>query len=101
MEVYFEPVLDFADAESSVAYEAWKNDFYLRNTRDAEQRRTAGMAVQGYLDFVLIQQGYFLFVNFTVYALFVLLALGFIFELLVFSRFPHSRYKLVKQISLR
>lgn len=101
LEVFFEPVLDFADGETHAAYEAWKGSFYAANTRDTEQTRTAGMAVEGYKDFVLIQQGYFLLVNIYVFAAFVFVGLGFVYELLVFSRFPHSRYKLVKQVSRR
>ena len=98
LEVFFEPVLDFADAETHGAYEAWKHHFYAANTRDVEQTRTAGMDIEGYKDFVLIQQGHFCAVNFFVYAFFVLSALGFVYEVLVFSRFPHTRYKLVKQV---
>jgi hypothetical protein len=101
LEVFFEPVLDFADADTHAAYDAWKGGFYAANTRDQEQTRTAGMAVEGYKDFVLIQQGHFLTVNIYMFAAFVVLGLGFVYELCVFSRFPHSRYKLVKQVSRR
>jgi hypothetical protein len=101
LEVAFEPVLDFADGETHGAYEAWKNNFYARNTRDAEQTRTAGMDIGGFKEFVLIQQAHFWFINSWVYTLFVLFLLGFVWELCIFSRFPHSRYKLVKQVAMQ
>ena len=100
LQIHFKPVQDFLDSASASAWVAWRSHFYASNTRDAHQDRSSGMRIDGLKSWVMLQQGTSFWVGPGGHTLAVLLGIGIFFECLVFQKTPHTKYHIVKQLSI-
>jgi len=100
VEVHLKLVQDFFDAATFGYYCNWRDDFFLRNTRDHHQDRSVAMTVDGFRDYVLVQQSANCIVHPVSQTLASFFLLGFLYDLFVFQGIPHARYALVKQLSI-
>ena len=100
LQIHFKPVQDFLDQASASAWAAWRAHFWAANTRDAHQDRSSGMRIDGLKSWVMLQQGTSCWVGAAGHTIAVLLGVGIFFECLVFQKTPHTKYFIVKQLSI-